>query len=77
MTTRMSDLVMTKDEDGDDGEGEHKDQGDAEKNHKHLPKIRSGLKTQFFLPIMYFFTHFYPNQSMSLCYGADNIKGRP
>ena len=36
MTTRMSDLVMSKDKYGDDGEGEHKDQGDAEKNHKHL-----------------------------------------
>ena len=37
MTTSMSDLVMPKDEYGDDGEGEHKDQGDAEKYHKHLP----------------------------------------
>ena len=33
----MSDLVMPKDEYGDNGEGEHKNQGDAEKNDKHLP----------------------------------------
>ena len=31
-----SDLVMTEDEYGDNWEGEDKNQGDAEKNHKHL-----------------------------------------
>ena len=29
---------MAEDENGDNGEGEDKHQGDAEKNHKHLPK---------------------------------------
>ena len=29
---------MAEDENGDNGEGEDKHQGDAEKNDKHLPK---------------------------------------
>ena len=56
MTTRMSDLVMSKDKYGDDGEGEHKDQGDAEKNHKHLTIM------DFFVANNVFFRHFYPNK---------------
>ena len=52
----MSDLVMPKDEYGDNGEGKHKDQGDAEKNHKHLTIM------DFFVANNVFFGHFYPNK---------------